>query len=243
MAESEVKALVFDVFGTVVDWRTSVIRHARAFGEANGVTSDWEGFADAWRGKYPNLIWTKCGRGSFLGLNLMCFTAWRWRNLLEESGITGVREEAKADLNLAWHRLDPWPDSPAGIGKAESQVHHCHHVQRERGPNDQHGQVWRTTVGLYPRRRVGPGLQARSPDLPDGCGFAGVGARAGYDGGSPPGRPAGGGRRGPQNRFRPAALGVWPRPRSRPDAGPILRHRSRRLSRPGLLNWVFKPPI
>ena len=47
-----IKALLFDVFGTVVDWRSSVIREATAFGLANGITADWEAFADGWRGKY-----------------------------------------------------------------------------------------------------------------------------------------------------------------------------------------------
>ena len=120
MAESEVKALVFDVFGTVVDWRTSVIRHARAFGEANGVTSDWEGFADAWRGKYqPYMDKVRSGQLPWTKLDVLHRLA--LEELLEESGITGVSEEAKADLNLAWHRLDPWPDSPPGLGRLKAK--------------------------------------------------------------------------------------------------------------------------
>ena len=68
MISSQVKALVFDVFGTVVDWRTSIIKQSRAFGEANGVTANWEAFADGWRGRYQpfmskvrsgELPWTK----------------------------------------------------------------------------------------------------------------------------------------------------------------------------------------
>ena len=120
MAESEVKALVFDVFGTVVDWRTSVIRHARAFGEANGVTSDWEGFADAWRGKYqPYMDKVRSGQLPWTKLDVLHRLA--LEELLEESGITGLSEEAKADLNLAWHRLDPWPDSPPGLGRLKAK--------------------------------------------------------------------------------------------------------------------------
>ncbi len=120
MAESEVKALVFDVFGTVVDWRTSVIRHARAFGEANGVTSDWEGFADAWRGQYqPYMDKVRSGQLPWTKLDVLHRLA--LEELLEESGITGVSEEAKADLNLAWHRLDPWPDSPPGLGRLKAK--------------------------------------------------------------------------------------------------------------------------
>ena len=120
MAESEVKALVFDVFGTVVDWRTSVIRHAQAFGEANGVTSDWEGFADAWRGKYqPYMDKVRSGQLPWTKLDVLHRLA--LEELLEESGITGVSEEAKADLNLAWHHLDPWPDSPSGLGRLKAK--------------------------------------------------------------------------------------------------------------------------
>ena len=52
MDSSNVKALIFDVFGTVVDWRTSIIRQGKQFGKANGVEADWEAFAVAWRGKY-----------------------------------------------------------------------------------------------------------------------------------------------------------------------------------------------
>ena len=52
MCAMDVWALVFDVFGTVVDWRTSIIRHGKEFGRANGVEADWEAFADVWRGKY-----------------------------------------------------------------------------------------------------------------------------------------------------------------------------------------------
>ena len=120
MAESEVKALVFDVFGTVVDWRTSVIRHARAFGEANGVTSDWESFADAWRGKYqPYMDKVRSGQLPWTKLDVLHRLA--LEELLEESGITGVSEEAKTDLNLAWRRLDPWPDSPPGLGRLKAR--------------------------------------------------------------------------------------------------------------------------
>ena len=116
----DVKALVFDVFGTVVDWRTSVAKHAAAFGKANGTSADWEAFADGWRGKYQPYIgkvrsgelpWTKLDVLHRMGLE----------ELLGEFGITGVSEEAKADLNLAWHRLDPWPDSPPGLGRLKAK--------------------------------------------------------------------------------------------------------------------------
>ena len=120
MVALDVKAVVFDVFGTVVDWRTSVAKHAAAFGKANGTSADWEAFADGWRGKYQpymgkvrsgELPWTKLDVLHRMGLD----------ELLGEFGITGVSEEAKADLNLAWHRLDPWPDSPPGLGRLKAK--------------------------------------------------------------------------------------------------------------------------
>lgn len=120
MDASQVKALVFDVFGTVVDWRGSITRHATAFGKANGVEADWEAFADGWRGKYHpymhkvrsrELPWTKLDELHRMALE----------ELLDEFGIIGVSEEAKADLNLAWHRLDPWADSPAGLARLKGQ--------------------------------------------------------------------------------------------------------------------------
>ena len=120
MDASQVKALVFDVFGTVVDWRSSVVRHAAAFGAAHGLEADWEVFADGWRGKYQpymgkvrsgELPWTKLDALHRMALD----------ELLAEFGIGGVPEASIADLNLAWHRLDPWPDAPAGLARLKAK--------------------------------------------------------------------------------------------------------------------------
>ena len=115
-----VKALVFDVFGTVVDWRNSVTKHAAAFGAAHGVEADWAAFADGWRGKYQpymnrvrtgELPWTKLDALHRMGLV----------ELLGDFGIEGVSDEALDELNLAWHRLDPWPDSPSGLSRLKAK--------------------------------------------------------------------------------------------------------------------------
>ena len=117
---SQIKALVFDVFGTVVDWHTSVIKHAENFGKANGITADWVDFAESWRAKYRpfmdkvrfgELPWTELDTLHRMGLE----------ELLDDFGITGISEEAKTDLNLAWHRLDPWPDAPPGLSRLKSR--------------------------------------------------------------------------------------------------------------------------
>ena len=115
-----VKALVFDVFGTVVDWRSSVTRHAAAFGAAHGISTDWAAFADGWRGKYQpymgkvrsgELPWTKLDALHRMGLV----------ELLGEFGIDNISESAIDELNLAWHRLDPWPDAAAGLSRLKAK--------------------------------------------------------------------------------------------------------------------------
>ena len=115
-----IKALLFDVFGTVVDWRGSVIRQAAAFGRANGIDADWEAFADAWRGKYGPFM-DKVRTGTLPWTNLDGLHRLALEELLAEFGIGGVSEGAKADLNLAWHRLDPWPDAPAGLTRLKAR--------------------------------------------------------------------------------------------------------------------------
>lgn len=120
MNASTVKALVFDVFGTVVDWRTSVANHSRAFGEAIGARADWEAFADGWRDKYQPFM-SKVRSGELPWTKLDTLHRMALEELLVEFGITRVSEEAKADLNLAWHRLDPWPDAPSGLTRLKAK--------------------------------------------------------------------------------------------------------------------------
>ncbi len=114
MAASEVKALTFDVFGTVVDWRGSIIRECAALGAERGFEADWAAFADAWRGGYGpsmdrvrkgELPWTKIDT-----LHRMILDG-----LLEQFDIRGLSESDKDHLNRAWHRLHPWPDSIEGM--------------------------------------------------------------------------------------------------------------------------------
>ena len=115
-----VKALVFDVFGTVVDWHSSITRHAAAFGAAHGIEADWVAFAEGWRGKYQpymnkvrngELPWTKLDTLHRMGLV----------ELLEDFGIDGISDAAIDELTLAWHHLDPWPDSPSGLARLKAR--------------------------------------------------------------------------------------------------------------------------
>ena len=120
MDSSQIKALVFDVFGTVVDWHSSVTRHAEIFGKVNGVTADWVDFAESWRAKYRPFM-DKVRSGELPWTELDTLHRMGLEELLNDFGITGISEEAKADLNLAWHRLDPWPDSPPGLQRLKSR--------------------------------------------------------------------------------------------------------------------------
>lgn len=109
-----VKALVFDVFGTVVDWRGSIIREGEQWGKEKGLAIDWGKFADEWRAGYGpsmnnvrkgELPWTKLD-----DLHRMIL-----EDLLKEYKITGLTEEEKEHWTRVWHRLRPWPDSVEGL--------------------------------------------------------------------------------------------------------------------------------
>jgi 2-haloacid dehalogenase len=104
------RALFFDVFGTCVDWRSSVIREGEALRE--GV--DWAAFADAWRGRYqPQLETVRGGRRDWVVLDVLHREA--LDELLPEFGLDDLTEPERAHFNRAWHRLDPWPDTVEGL--------------------------------------------------------------------------------------------------------------------------------
>ena len=109
-----VRALVFDVFGTVVDWRTSIIEECSKLGKARGIEADWGLFADAWRGKYGPFM-NKVRNREIPWTNLDALHRMALDELLTESGIGNLSELEKAELNRAWHRLQPWPDSVPGL--------------------------------------------------------------------------------------------------------------------------------
>jgi 2-haloacid dehalogenase len=113
-AKDHVKALVFDVFGTVVDWRGSVSRELTAFGNARGLKADWVAFADDWRGLYqPAMDEVRSGRREFTILDTL-----HRENLLklvDKYDLKGLAEHEIEHLNTIWHRLDPWPDVVEGL--------------------------------------------------------------------------------------------------------------------------------
>src|SRR5436190_24208655 len=114
MDPTTIRALTFDVFGTVVDWRTSIAREGAALGRRRGLTIDWTAFADAWRGQYQPML-SKVRTGEMLWTKLDDLHRMALDQLLVEFGIEGLGETEIDELNRAWHRLDPWPDVRAGL--------------------------------------------------------------------------------------------------------------------------------
>ena len=106
--------MFFDVFGTLVDWRTGVAREAERVLRPLGYDLDWTAFADAWRGEYqPGMEEVRSGRIPFSKLDVL-----HRRNLARFSPRLGVRDlsdDALRDLTLAWHRLDAWVDVPPAL--------------------------------------------------------------------------------------------------------------------------------
>lgn len=109
-----VKALFFDVFGTLVDWRTGVAREAKTILAPRGHALDWLAFADAWRGEYQGAMEeVRAGRIPFCKLDVL-----HRRNLdriLPGFDLAGLGEDDRRELNLAWHRLDAWPEVPSAL--------------------------------------------------------------------------------------------------------------------------------
>jgi 2-haloacid dehalogenase len=113
-------AIVFDTFGTVVNWRTSLIEDLTAYGAARGVTADWPSLVDAWRAAYqPSMQRVRTGEQPWTTLdNLHRATLDR---LVAEFGIKGLSEDDLVHINLGWHRLKPWPDAVPGLTRLKSR--------------------------------------------------------------------------------------------------------------------------
>jgi len=114
-----IKAIFFDVFGTVVDWRSSIIREAEQLGRGLGVVKDWPAFADDWRaGYHAGMRRVNAGLDDWKTVDQIhreCLEA-----LCEQYGITGLSEPQLATFNCAWHRLDPWPDAVDGLKRLKA---------------------------------------------------------------------------------------------------------------------------
>jgi 2-haloacid dehalogenase len=113
---AEIAALIFDVFGTLVDWRTSIAREIRSLAPQ----VDGEAFADAWRRLYqPSLERVRSGERPFAKLDVLHRES--LDRLLPEFGLGHLDPPGRDRLNRTWHRLDPWPDVPEGLARLRSR--------------------------------------------------------------------------------------------------------------------------
>jgi len=114
------RALAFDVFGTVVDWRGSIIRELEEFGGSHGLQRDWPTFADDWRAGYGPAM-DRVRRGELPWTRIDDLHRMILDDLLGKAGITAVVDADIDHLNRAWHRLDPWPDTVAGLTRLKEK--------------------------------------------------------------------------------------------------------------------------
>jgi 2-haloacid dehalogenase len=114
------KVIVFDVFGSVVDWRSSLIADLSAYGAAKGIAADWPKLVDSWRAAYHpsmdrvrkgELPWTKLDDLHRMSLD----------KLVAEHGIAGLTEDDLVHINKGWHRLNPWADSVRGLARLKTR--------------------------------------------------------------------------------------------------------------------------
>jgi len=117
---TSIRAMFFDVFGTLVDWRTGVAREADRVLSPLGYTLDWTGFADAWRAEYqPGMEEVRSGRIRFSKLDVL--HRHNLERFMPRFGLTDLSETVRHELTLAWHRLDAWPDVPAALKRLRKE--------------------------------------------------------------------------------------------------------------------------
>ena len=120
----EVRAMLFDVFGTVVDWRNGVAREAERILKPLGYSLDWLNFADQWRAQYqPGMQPIRDGREPFARLDVI---HGRMLDLIKPRfGLDKIDDAAQAELTLAWHRLDAWKDVGPGFARLRTRYMLC----------------------------------------------------------------------------------------------------------------------
>jgi len=119
-ASPVIKILAFDVFGTVVDWRSSVIAEGEQLGKSKGTDIDWTAFADAWRAIYRPYM-DKVQTGELPWTKLDDLHRMMLAETLKKFGIQNLSDDEKENLNRVWHRLKPWPDSVPGLQRLKSR--------------------------------------------------------------------------------------------------------------------------
>ncbi len=122
MSPKDVTAIIFDTYGTVVDWRTTIIAEGRALAERKGIEGiDWEAFTDAWKAAYrPSMDQVISGERPWTTNDRL--QRERLDGIVREFGIEGLSEEDLDEFNRAWHRLQPWPDAIPGLQRMKAKV-------------------------------------------------------------------------------------------------------------------------
>ncbi len=115
----QIKACVFDTFGTLLDWRGSVARQVKAVADAKGVEGDWFDFTDQWRGYYYRLT-ADIGQYKMQYMPVGYIHRLGLEELLPQFGLD-LTEDEKFELNKAWHRLEPWPDTVEGLRRLKTK--------------------------------------------------------------------------------------------------------------------------
>jgi 2-haloacid dehalogenase len=116
------RALLFDVFGTCVDWRSGVAREGEALGRRLGIDGvDWAAVADAWRARYqPQLETVRSGAREWVTLDVLHRES--LDDVLAAAGLERIGPGERDELTLAWHRLDPWPDAVEGLRRLKARA-------------------------------------------------------------------------------------------------------------------------
>jgi 2-haloacid dehalogenase len=118
-AKAMIKAILFDVFGTVVDWRSSIIAELTEFGAKRAIKVDWAQFTDDWRGLYqPSMEAVRSGRRPWTILDVLHRES--LDTLIAKYGLTTLTEAEKQHVSRFWHRLKPWPDVIEGLQRLKS---------------------------------------------------------------------------------------------------------------------------
>ena len=161
-----VRFLGFDVFGTVVDWRTSIARELDAFLRQHGSHLDPEALADAWRGLYqPSMETVRSGQRPWVRLSQLHEET--LDVVLKQHGfdVSRVSREELRNLARGWERLDPWPDAVEGLQKTQEAICHRTDLERQRQFDGLDGEVWSAAVGRHRRRGTDPCVQATTAGL------------------------------------------------------------------------------
>ena len=206
---TSVKALVFDTFGTVVDWRASVTQEVEQLAKKKGFKVDAAKFADAWRAGYgPSMNRVRTGELPWTKLDALHRMI--LDKLLIDFGIAGLSEAEIDALNHAWHRLRPWPDAVSGLTRLKKRFIIAPLSNGNISLMTNLAKYGGLPVGLHPRSGARAALQARPRGLSIRGRYPRPEGRRRHDGGGSPWRSAGGEEGRTEDGVRPAASRVRP---------------------------------